>query len=216
MSGFVHVIESPSATDLLEGLTEGRALCEALKLIRFKHCYNLVTTRETLLFSLRAKLADAILKFPDDPPVLHLSMHGNQDGIGLTNGEFVSWHDLREMLQPINNAMSGQLLICLSACFGAFGIRMAQTEGAEHPFGLLVGHYGSAGWADAGVGYITFYHQMAKLEPIEACVTAMRIASGDDKFCLYEGNLLKSAYVELVAKTQNERLLALLRQYPAD
>ena len=45
-------------------------------------------------------------------------MHGHPDGVALTCGDFLLWHDLRHLLLPLNRAMQGGLLICMSSCFG--------------------------------------------------------------------------------------------------
>lgn len=44
-AGFVHIIESPSANDILEERTEGKALGEFLRLAKIPYCYNLVLLR---------------------------------------------------------------------------------------------------------------------------------------------------------------------------
>lgn len=71
---------------------------------------------------------------------MHLSMHGSQDGVELTNGGFLSWHDLRGLLLSLNRAMQGGLLICMSTCFGSAGCRMAMYEDNEPTFWALVGN----------------------------------------------------------------------------
>lgn len=100
---FVHVVESPSSVDLLDGRTEGRVLLEALGLSDVPATYNLVTSRATLKEALGNRLVDAMGSWKRFP-ILHFSLHGSAEGISLTDCEFISWRDLRELLLPINQA----------------------------------------------------------------------------------------------------------------
>jgi hypothetical protein len=85
-NAFVYVIESPSDTDLLDGRMEGRSLCESLQLAGIPHAYSLVTSQRTLSEALSTRIAEAMKKFPGRYPILHLSLHGNSNGVALTNG----------------------------------------------------------------------------------------------------------------------------------
>jgi hypothetical protein len=87
MNGFVYVIESPSSLDLLDGRTEGRALCQALSLAEIPYWYSLVTDRESLGQAIGPRLVEAWKTLGGKPPILHFSMHGNQEGVALTNRE---------------------------------------------------------------------------------------------------------------------------------
>ncbi len=194
MDGFVHIIESPSSGDLLDGRTEGRALNEVLELAQIPRWYSLVTDRKTLEVALGPRLIEA-WRYWQTPPVLHLSMHGNQEGVGLTSGEFVSWHDLRQVLLPLTRALQSGLLICMSTCFGGAGCRMAMYADGEPHFWALVGNSGSPTWVDAAVAYITFYHLLFKSLPIETCVESMKVASHDHDFSVFLGQQAKASWL---------------------
>lgn len=204
-NGFVYVIESPSDKDLLDGRTEGRSLCEALRLAEIPHWYSLVTTATTLEQSLGPRLVDALGRF-NQPPIIHMSMHGNNDGVALTNGQFLPWENLRTLLAPLTNAMNGGLLICMSSCFGGAGCRMAMHEEKDLPFWALVGNADSALWADAGVAYITFYHLFFKDVPVELCVERMRLASGDNNFMVFSGRAVKADWAGHMEKVRRDQL----------
>ena len=192
-TGFVHVIESPSAQDLLDGRTEGRSLCEAMSLASIPHCYSLATTLDSFRAALGARLTDAAAQH-NAPPILHLSMHGNDEGVALTDGTFLTWSELRSELTDLKNAMLGGLLICMSSCFGGAGCRMAMHDDSDHPFWALVGNTGEALWADAAVGYIAFYHQFFKGKSVQGCVEVMRIASGDMRFLSLSGHEVQASW----------------------
>lgn len=211
-SGFVYVIESPSDSDLLDGRTEGRSLCEALRLANIPHWYSLVTTPETFEESLGTRFTQALSKFKQ-PPILHLSMHGNNEGVGLTNGQFLSWENLRKSLTPLTNAMNGGLLICMSSCFGSSGCRMAMHEEKDQPFWALVGNISSAKWADAAIAYITLYHLFFKDIPVEQCVERMKLASGDDNFTVFSGQTVKADWAKYMNKSRREKVVQALMGY---
>ena len=197
VNAFVHIIESPSDQDLLDGRTEGRSLCEALRLANIPGWYSLATTRRTFQDCLNNRLIEAHDHFGKTRmPILHLSMHGNRQGVALTDNTFIGWEELKRCLQPLNNALQGGLLICLSACFSVSGIRMAMFEGNDHPFWGLVGHPDSAEWADAALAYTTFYHRLFKGANVDEAVIAMHAASGDARFMWFRGHDLKNDWVK--------------------
>lgn len=177
------MIESPSSEDLLDGRTEGRVLLETLRLASIPAWYSLATTRETFEKSLKERLVQAVREIPDKWPILHLSMHGNHDGIGLTDGDFISWNELKSLLSELMDAMAGGLLICVSSCFGTSAMRMAMQMDQNHTFWALVGHHKEADWSDAAIAFSTFYHHFLKLRAhITDSVSAMKVASGETTF----------------------------------
>jgi hypothetical protein len=209
--GFVHIIESPSANDILDGRTEGSALSEILNLAKIPHSYNLVTNLETFSLALSTRLLEAfnIWKLP---PILHLSMHGDEQGVGLTNDTALSWDNLRELLAPLNNEMGGGLLICMSSCFGSNGIKMAMHESTDQPFWALVGNNSSVSWEDAAVAYVTFYHLFFKGIPVAQCVERMKWASNDDRFEWWSGHEVKASWTEYTAKFRQKTDSELIRR----
>ncbi len=195
IKGFVYVIESPAPHDLLDGRTEGRVLTEALLLAGIPHWYSLASDRAMLLESLGNRLREASRHHNNKLlPILHLSMHGSHQGVALTNGEFISWYDLRGLLLPLVQAMQGSLLVCMSSCFGSAGCRMAMYQDNEPHFWALVGNTASATWADAAIAYISFYHLFFKGFDIKICVDSMKVASGDHNFTFFLGADTKAGW----------------------
>lgn len=212
MDEFVYIIESPSDSDLLEGRTEGRVLSEALRLAGICHKYNLATTKNTFSTALYEGLLEACNQYPSRFPILHLSMHGDNDGVSLTDGTNLSWETLRCYLTPLTNAGEGHLLICMSSCFGASGCRMAMHEGTDQPFWALVGNAGSASWEDAAVAYVTFYHLFFKDLALHECVERMKMASNDSNFIYHSGHHVKEKWAEYMAVFRRERFIEALRR----
>ena len=115
---FVYIIESPSKYNLLDGIMEGKALLESLRLAQIPTSYNLVIDREMLKISLTSKLIQECQRLGNKLPLLHLSMHGNENGIELSDKDFVSWQELWELIAPLSNYMNGGLII-----WGLLGLR---------------------------------------------------------------------------------------------
>ncbi|AFM25548.1 hypothetical protein [Desulfomonile tiedjei] len=192
---FVYVIESPSSMDLLENHLEGEALVKALDLAAIPRYYSLVTDRATFRRALLERMTAALQYYEkaEAIPILHLSMHGDDSGIGLTCGERLSWEELRQELSLLIEGLNSGLLICMSTCFGSSGCRMAWHT--SEPFGFLVGNEDSVDWADAAVAYITFYHLLFKGYPIQECVSAMNRASRNMRFRLDSGKESKERWL---------------------
>ncbi|MFW6195507.1 MAG: hypothetical protein ACOC5M_03185 [Chloroflexota bacterium] len=68
----------------------------------------------------------------------------------------------------------------------------------EPPFWALVGNSGLALWADAAVGYITFYHLFFKGVPLRRCVDAMKVASADQNFMAHLGHETRQNWAAFV------------------
>ncbi|ELS31415.1 hypothetical protein [Pseudanabaena biceps] len=185
---FVYIIESPSKYNLLDGIMEGKALLESLRLAQIPTSYNLVIDREMLKISLTSKLIQECQRLGNKLPLLHLSMHGNENGIELSDKDFVSWQELWKLIAPLSNYMNGGLIICMSTCYGSYGSYMANFGKNNLIYASLIGNISTTNWADAAVGYITFYHLYFKELSIDQCVEAMKTASGDDGFRLHWGN----------------------------
>lgn len=209
VNGFVYVIESPADMDILNGQSEGLVLCNALQLARVPFTYSLVTSPRTFQLCLQERLGQAIAAHQGRLPILHFSMHGNEHGICLSSGDFLSWADLRAALAPLNEAMNGALLISMSSCNGGNGGIMAMHEEDSQVFWALVGNSGSALWSDAAVAYVTFYHLFFKGRELQECVNAMRIASGDERFLVLFGKDIKQTWIGFKQKQMQEMVEAL-------
>jgi hypothetical protein len=200
----VYVIESPSSEDLLDERTEGRALTEALRLSRIKAAYSLATDRATFYRALGERLKQVLLAQPDTIPHIHISCHGDANGLQLTDGSPISWDELRQLLLPLNKALNDRLLVCMSSCFGASAARTAMWVSGDLPFFALVGHPGALAWSDGAVAYIAFYHRLGKGAHITDAVHAMKAASGDDKFQCQFGPLVQEGWREFMRTSGDE------------
>lgn len=152
--------------------------------------YSLVTDLKTLVEAINVRLRSATRKH-SKVPMIHLSMHGNETGIYLTDGKFVSWRHLRHELLPVMRAVNGTLLFCISFCVSYAGVQMAMNSDDEPSFWALVGYTGAASWSDAAIAFSCFYYLFFKNVDIDICVNSIRIASGDSNFVFHLGEETK-------------------------
>lgn len=212
MNGFVYIIESPSNRDLLDERTEGRVLREALKLANIDSRYSLATNLEMFKEALYHHLTKAWYKL-QKPPIIHLSMHGDKNGIQLTSKEDLTWHELNQLLLPLKQYINGGFLICMSSCEGFYGFNIDMNHYDETVLFALVGNKEIVDYHDAAVAYITFYHLFFKEhlsenseEIIKKCVQAMNFASGNSNFdCIHGYQVKMWNHIQTYIFNQNQQ-----------
>lgn len=212
---FVHIIESPAPEDLVEDRCEGRVLGEALSIAGIQHVYSLAVNRNMFVYSIANRLLDAVERF-QSLPILHVSAHGDLEGIALTSGEQITWIQLASFIRPLANALEGNLIVCLSACSGAAGCRMAMEPGNGHTFGVLVSNTTGVSWADAAVAYVAFYHRLFRGSSVAEATDAMKSASGDQNFILLLGSVVKNEWNRWLSERQELAIRALREALRAD
>lgn len=214
---FVYVVESPSPEDFLAERREGSALAEALKQANIPVVYKIAVNYE--MFSEALKLNS--IKHEQERrqkeynrvllPILHLSTHGNKEGIGFTSGQIISWKALRELVLPIYRFLKSQnldLIMCISSCESSEAIRMVSGgDDIRIPFAVMVVNEGKPTWAETVTAFITFYHLLAKMSDREEVsnfevsnlVEAMTMASGNKQFKFITHG--KAKLVRILAKS---------------
>lgn len=196
---FVYVVESPSAVDLYHRRGEGEIIRQAVNLNGIACVVKTAISLEAFEASLKIGLQESMALFSNQIPILHISAHGFIEGIQLSNDEILEWRLLKELLRPINKALQGSLLVCMSSCEGYSGTRMAMhPEDDDLPFLALVGNAQRPTWADTAVAYTTFYHQLCKGQHITDATSAMCVASGDNQFFVEYAEQTRKGYLEYV------------------
>lgn len=196
---FVYIIESPSPVDLYHRRGEGDLLVQAIKLNRIPCIARLAVNLEAFIAALRVGLHEAMQATPDAIPILHISAHGFHEGFQLCSGEIVTWAQLREVLVPINKALSGSLMVCMSTCEGYAGSRMAMVQDKEdHPYFAIVGNSRQPTWPETAVAFTTLYHLIANGRYLKDAVVAMCTASGNEDFFITTAEESKQGYLEYI------------------
>ena len=94
-------------------------------------------------------------------------MHGNQNGIGLTSGEFLDWSSLYLIIKDFNDVLgyitlpNGKMLapvnLHFSVCEGFCAIAI-KNIGEESPYQSLIAPTAAVNWADSIMAFATYYH----------------------------------------------------------
>lgn len=214
---FVFVIESPSAVDLYHRRSEGEIVRQAVALNGIECVVKTAISLDAFGACLRIGLSEAMKRSPGYVPLLHISAHGDSQGIQLSDGYVMTWQELREHLRPVNEALDGSLIVCMSSCEGYSGIRMAMDATDEtFPFFALIGTGNKPTWSETAVGYATFYHQLCRGEHIDVAVKAMQIASGNSTFWLQHAENSRRTYLEHINTVSPVEATATLEQLVTD
>ncbi len=194
---FVFVIESPSAVDLYHRRSEGDIVRQAVELNGIMCVVKTAISREAFIACLKVGLSEAMSNMPGFIPLVHISAHGDAHGIQLSDGYLMSWAELKDHLRPVNHALGGSLVVCMSSCEGYSGVRMAMhINEADLPYFALVGCGSQPTWGETAVGYATLYHQLWRGEYIDHAVQAMRVASGNQLFFLEHAEKSRQGYID--------------------
>ncbi len=200
---FVFIIDSPSPQDLFEGYTIGMALRDALKAIKIPHFYTLATNKDALDQAMQSKLwtcGDQMQASQpgqqdgvsiDAVPLLHICMHGNDYGVGLTDGSFIEWQAFRNTLIAHNRIKGYDPFVCMASCNGIHASKMVHAY--DSVFSYLIGNDRAAFQSDLTVAYLSFYnHMFWKRSTVDQAVSAMKAASGDYNFFYAVGQQIRN------------------------
>ena len=110
---------------------------------------------------LRSVLQQIAANAPTDGPMLHLEMHGDEEGMELANGDVVRWPDLRHDLTPINVRCGNNLFVTLAVCCGEDLKQSAVTAAVERaPFFALLGTDQRVKHLQLSRGFDEFYKKL--------------------------------------------------------
>ena len=108
-------------------------------------------------------------------PILHIEAHGGSDGLLLASGERVVWMDLLQHVTEINVASKLNLVLAMSACFGADVARLMHPA-HRAPFWSTVGAASSISAGALFAAFSAFYRTYLTLFDGGEAVFAMRAA----------------------------------------
>ena len=214
---FVFVIESPSASDLYHRRNEGDIVRQAVELNGIKCIVKTAISRIAFDACLKIGLSEAMETMPGYIPLLHISVHGDSNGIQLSDGYVMTWAELKEHLHPVNAALSGSLVVCMSSCEGYSAVRMAMhPDDNDLPYFALIGCEAKPTWGETAVAYTTFYHQLCLGEYIWRAVEIMRTASGNQHFFLEHAEQSRKAYLDYISTVNSVNAQANLENIVAN
>jgi hypothetical protein len=197
----IYIIESPSNDDLLLNQREGDSLSRILELCKIPNRLFTVIDIKSLENAIQIIKDDYIQtrKTRTGPllPLIHLSCHGNDQQIGLSNGERLNYKVLLEEFSCIGSAFSdidtiNPLHISMSSCFGLYAIN-EDFKDRPSPFAILIGSENEIGWTDSLIAYAAFYNSFIYNDhDINQAMKCMNSSIGDERlFQIYRGKDLK-------------------------
>ena len=137
------IIESVGAQDLAKRRSEGEGLQIILRLLDVPCALVLASSEHELRTALRVFAKGRYSH-------LHLSCHGNENGIELTDGTFVRWSDLAQLFEA---HVSSHYSLSISACrSGLPAVAEAFAARRFYPW-LLIGTKADTEWGDALIGW---------------------------------------------------------------
>lgn len=151
----IHLIESPDYDDFYANHLETDLIRPIAQFCDIPFTARTVLSREYFI-----KALNEIERKDGCIPVLHFAGHGNVQGIGLSDGDLITWADLRGMLIPVNKRVGGTLLACMSCCQGLAAMRSAMSMKHDAPYVAIIGTVSKPTIAGTSVAYATFYHQL--------------------------------------------------------
>jgi len=214
----VFIVEAPSDLDLFVRRTESEIIQRFVELSNMPCVSNTAISSRVLTECLLTKLPQTMAQYPGHIPVLHISAHGNSEGIQLSMDDFLEWTQLREILKVVNKRLGGHLVLCMSSCEGYSAIRMAMyPEETEFPYFVLVGCGSTPTWSETTLGYQAFYHHLLNRgENIFVAADHMRSASGNHYFWLEHAEKTREFYIEFLRPKPTQMPNDLLALQPAN
>jgi hypothetical protein len=142
-------------------------------------------------------------------PVLHISAHGCEKGIGLSNNDFVPWE---EFGAAVGTQLTDRLILCMSTCEGLRSWGMALMQSSPH-YLLLVGTEEKPDWNDTKAGFPVFYQSLAQGKTIERALHDLQTTSGHSYFTAVPGPFVQELREEVVNAKSPDDLHAIRDKY---
>ncbi len=171
----LFIIESVDPMNLLQGRTESQALAEICKIIGHEvaalAAYSKSDFRKICSYISSIDSKHDKRRRKGIPLCIHLSAHGNSDGLGFGR-EFIEWKDILRIMKPIYtdmNGYDGEVVLVISACgagdqnlFEEFEKEWDKNEKFNPPKYIFVTEDEEVSWDGALVSWAMFYHQLPR------------------------------------------------------
>jgi hypothetical protein len=194
----LYIIESTSDD------SEATVLQKELARTRISIAVRIVNDKKSFVRTVQA----AVIDFKAHRacfPILHVSAHGCESGIELSNGDFIAW---AEFGAAVGTDLSNSLILCMSACEGLRSWGMALMESSPH-YLVLVGSEEKPRWSDTKKGFPVFYRSLAQGKDLERAIQDLKCSSGHSDFMVVPGPDVMALRQVVVSATTVEEVHAL-------
>jgi hypothetical protein len=158
-------------------------------------------------------------------PFIHFEIHGNKQGLVLSNNEFVEWSDIKEPLRYLNKQTKNNLFISLATCYGGYLLNLYKPWEAC-PFYGYIGPISTAIDIELEASYSAFFETLLLTNDFaNATEKLQETVEGNSKLyicinCTQYFNHLTSQYKEenKNPRIRNDRVMQITRhlkkEYP--
>ena len=109
-------------------------------------------------------------------PIIHLEIHGNEDGLELNNNEIITWNELQFRLIEINVISKNNLFITMATCFGGHIYKVIKPN-FRCPFWGFVGAFEEVFMDDILDNYGAFYDEFLQSLDFNQAVLALNYSN---------------------------------------
>ncbi len=116
-------------------------------------------------------------------PYIHFEMHGSPaGGLSLSNGEHISWQELKEPMREINIACANNLYVSLATCHGANFLDMYKGElDKPCPFFGYIGADKEVNAVDFESSFTFFFQTLLTEDNLTNAIMALMTALPDNR-----------------------------------
>ncbi len=145
----VYIIESTYPTDFYHGTLDGPVAQSLLNILRIRNRLRMVLDLKHLKKAFREANRD---KFD----VMHLSCHGDENGIDLAKDRELDWPEFTELFQE--SSLVPKALIMSSCCGAASGIGQAFAKVPQRPL-IIFGSVDRRSYGEYATAWTLLYHR---------------------------------------------------------
>jgi hypothetical protein len=192
-------------------LRAGENLCDAMAGILHTAALSLPvifrkpTSATELLAILDELHADVIAT--GRSPILDIECHGNQEGLGMADGSFVTWERVKPKLEAINLACRFNLILLLGCCHGGYFASTTRLH-ERSAFCAYVGPTESVAAGSLYDGFLAFYQSLFKDRDLTTAMQAMRAAvPGIPTIAATAMGFFRLAFASYIRNWNNEKTL---------
>ena len=116
-------------------------------------------------------------------PALHFEIHGNENGFGLSGGEFVPWARVRQDIINLNFQLKNHLLVSMAVCEGTWLLSIMRATRTS-PFNCLVSSQAVIYEQDIERGFPAFYDALSAGDSLEEATCKLNLVQNNSHFDL--------------------------------
>jgi hypothetical protein len=114
---------------------------------------------------------------------LHFEIHGNEDGFGLSGGEFVQWARVKQDIINLNFQLKNHLLVSMAVCEGTWLLSIMRATRTS-PFNCLVSSQAVIYEQDIERGFPAFYDALFAGDSLEESTRELNLVQNGSHFDL--------------------------------